>query len=174
MNGNEIKKTKKITEEIIVNLNIIYSEAVDARKQQQNDFEVICNKFNWLIVTNIAIIIGVISQKSFINIFDILSTIALITSIIISLISLRVKLFKRGPGLVILSSNYYKNPIKLLKANNDKIISAIEKNKDILKKYSKNLEIAIYLLISSIVLICMGIMVPISIGIYLAFRSYYG
>jgi len=129
------------------NLKIIYNEVIDARKQQQEDVNLIYNKFNWIIISDIALIIVILNSKPLSSLL-IFVFLILTTSLIFSLLSLRLNSFKRGPKLEKLV--YYRNKSSkyFLNALNNKIIKDIEYNKKNIKWFGNYLKISIFLLIS--------------------------
>jgi len=141
------------------NLKIIYNEVIDARKQQQEDVNLIYNKFNWIIISDIALIIVILNSKPLSSLL-IFVFLILTTSLIFSLLSLRLNSFKRGPKLEKLV--YYRNKSSkyFLNALNNKIIKDIEYNKKNIKWFGNYLKISIFLLIIGVIFLLISFSIP--------------
>lgn len=140
----------------IENFKLIYNELIDARSQQQKDADMIYNKFNWLIVSNIAII-GILLQINNLSIYLKLSILSSTISLILCLISLKLKSFKRGPKLFeLIETKTWPQKIQIQKLN-EKILDAIEKNKQIIKYFANYLKYSIYSLIAGLLFIILDI-----------------
>ena len=134
-----------MNKDFLENLKLIHEEIICAREQQLKDVELIYNKFNWILVTNIVLLGFLLSLKDK-DIFIFLAFIFLIGSSLLSLISLKLKTFKRGPLLCKLIDAEKKSEDQLLRALNKKIHQDIEKNKDLVKNFGDYLKYSIYLL----------------------------
>jgi hypothetical protein len=132
-------------------LKLIYQELVDARKQQQLDFDMIYNKFNWVIVSDI-VLFGVLFSND-INIFSSLPAILLFASMLISLIFSRANNYKWGADFNELISAKNKKSIKLINALNNKISKAVEKNSEVSERFARYLGYSIFLLIFGVFLV---------------------
>lgn len=145
-------------------LEIAYKEIVDARKQQQEDLALIYSKFNWITVSGI-VLIGLMINLKEQNFFSYLSLVAFVVSLIFSLLGLRMKPSKRGPILSDMLSASDKIEFRyFLKALNKKITGDIEKNKKIIRKFGKDLEVSVELLLLGIISIACYFLSPFFIN----------
>lgn len=147
------------------NLMIVYQEVVDARKQQQDDLVLISNKFNWSIVSNFVLLGFIINLKNY-NFLMYSALFLLVLSLFISIQSLKIVPFKRGPlFLDMLDASTKINHDSFLNALNIKVAGDIVKNKEEVKAFTKRLSQVINLLIASVLLVALNFFIPIIIKI---------
>lgn len=140
------------------NLKIIYDEILRARKAQEKDIELIYNKFNWILVSNIVVLVGSLQFKES-SFLLFLGIIFIIASTTFSLYFLRLNFFKRGPKLNDLKNAKNVREVELINALNDRIVSAINKNKDTIDYLGVCLKESIRLFSVGILLIFIHILI---------------
>jgi len=143
----------------IVKLKFIYEEINESTKTQQGAIDMLNNKFNWIIASNIGVMALVFSKRELNNEFLNFSFFALLVSLAFSVISLWVRKYKRGPLLSELIGAEKYPEDKLLREVNKKMVEAININQKSIDELGTFLKIAIIFLVSSVVLLFLSILI---------------
>ena len=136
----------------IINLKFAYQEICKSYETQKDSINLLNTKFNWLMVSNIAML-GFIVSSNNLNFKDTINIIFPFISLIISVVSLWSLNYARGPKLDELLNTEDWNSINLIKQTNKKIATNIERNKNKIINLTILLKIDIISIILGIIII---------------------
>ena len=133
-------------------LRFIYNEVCESYKVQESSINLLNTKFNWLMVSEIAVTGFIINKISISSPIVTVSLTLLLISLIISIVSLWSLSYARGPKLSELTGAGTWTLENLISKTSEKISRNIDSNNQILIKLTLQLKISIILFLLGLIL----------------------